>query len=128
MKHSPPVKTKKLGSPDRGSSLLEEYPMIDPAVRALVEYLEVSSAPPEATWPWHWFEEVSFSRWAAEEILNAILDHPTIPAEDTIFEFAMKMTAYKASSDGLASERIFSIAAEFAYECHQNITTREETP
>ena len=39
MKHLPPVKTKKLRSPDRGSSLLEGYWMNEGVVQALSEYL-----------------------------------------------------------------------------------------
>ena len=75
--------------------------MNDAAVRTIIEYLENSDAP-ELYWPQQWFEEVCFSRWAAEELINAILDHPMAPAEDTIEEFIIK--------------RIFSIAAETATE------------
>lgn len=87
----------------------------DMAVHALIEYLEESDTP-EVYWSQHWFEEISFSRWAAEELINAILDHPMVSAEDTIEEFAIKMTAYSSLSDGTDAGRIFSIAAKFAYE------------
>lgn len=116
MKHLPPVKAKKPRSPDRGSSLLEECPMNDIVVQALCEYLEESEEPDTLWWPEHWFVEVSTSRWIAGELINAILDHPMTPAEDTIEELAIKMTAYHADSDGTKAERIFSIAEKCLWE------------
>ena len=116
MKRSPPVKArKKLRSPDRGSSLLEGYWMNEVVVQALIEYLN-DSEEPDAFWPEHWFVEVSTSRWIAGELINAILDHPMTPAEDTMEELVIKMTAYHADSDGTNAERIFSIAERCLWE------------
>ena len=116
MKRSPPVKArKKLRSPDRGSSLLEGYWMNEVVVQALIEYLN-DSEEPDAFWPEHWFVEVSTSRWIARELINAILDHPMTPAEDTMEELAIKMTTYHADSDGTNAERIFSIAERCLWE------------
>ena len=116
MKRSPPVKArKKLRSPDRGSSLLEGYWMNEVVVQALIEYLN-DSEEPDAFWPEHWFVEVSTSRWIAGELINAILDHPMTPAEDTMEELAIKMTTYHADSDGTNAERKFSIAERCLWE------------
>ena len=116
MKRSPPVKArKKLRSPDRGSSLLEGYWMNEVVVQALIEYLN-DSEEPDAFWPVHWFVELSTSRWIAGELINAILDHPMTPAEDTMEELAIKMTTYHADSDGTNAERIFSIAERCLWE------------
>lgn len=87
----------------------------DTAIQAFIEYLEESDAP-EANWPRCRFEEACFSRWAAGELIHAILDCPTVPAKNTIEEFAIKMTAYSSLSDGMYAGRIFSIAAQFAHE------------
>ena len=87
----------------------------DSAIYALIEFL-YETPEPEVYWPQHWFEEVSFTRWAAGELMEAILNHPTVPALDTIEEFALKMTAYWANSDGTDAEKIFKYAADFAYE------------
>jgi len=87
----------------------------DSVVEALVEFL-YETGEPEVYWPQHWFEEVSFTRWAAGELMGAIMDHPTVPAMDTIEAFALKMTAYQATSDGTDAEKIFKYAADFAYE------------
>lgn len=120
MRRSPPVKRKKMKSLNRGSSLSETPQMNDAVVQTIIEYLE-NSETPELYWPKHWFEEVCFSRWAAEELVNLILDHPLVPAEDTIYEFAVKMTAYAAVSDGKEAGRIFSIAEKFAWECLESV-------
>ena len=87
----------------------------DTAIYALIEFL-YETGEPEVCWPQHWFEEVSFTRWAAGELMEAIMNHPTVPAIDTIEEFAIKMTAYKAASDGTNAEKIFRYAADFAWE------------
>lgn len=86
------------------------------AVMALCEYLYQVEEP-----ELHWdqkdqFEEVCFARWAAGELINAIMDHPMVSAEDTIEEFAIKMTAYSALSHDTDAGRIFKIAANFAYD------------
>lgn len=120
MKHLPPVKKKqktKLRSPDRGSSLLEGEEMDnDIAVMSLAEFL-YETGEPEVYWPQHEFDEVSFNRWAAGELMEAIMDNPTVPAMDTIEEFAIKMTSYWASAgECTKAEKIFKYAADFAYE------------
>lgn len=119
MKHLPPVKMKqktKLRSPDRGSSLLEGEEMDnDIVLMSLAEFL-YETGEPEVYWPQHWFDEISFTRWAAGELMEAIMNHPTVPAMDTIEEFAIKMTSYWAGEDGTNAEKIFKYAADFAYE------------
>ena len=47
----------------------------DTAVQALLDYLNESDEP-EIYWPRHHFEESCFSRWAAWEMIEAIMDHP----------------------------------------------------
>lgn len=84
-------------------------------VMSLIEFLN-ETGEPEVHWPRHEFDEVSFSRWAAGELMEAIMDHPMVPAMDTIEEFAIKMLAYQASSKGTNAEKIFKYAADFTYE------------
>lgn len=62
----------------------------DTAVQALLDYLNESDEP-EIYWPRHHFEESCFSRWAAWEMIEAIMDHPMKDPEDVIEEFAIKM-------------------------------------
>ena len=60
----------------------------DAAVQALLDYLNESDEP-EIYWPRHHFEESCFSRWAACEMIEAIMDHPMKDPEDVIEEFAI---------------------------------------
>ena len=60
----------------------------DTAVQALLDYLNESDEP-EIYWPRHHFEESCFSRWAAWEMIEAIMDHPMKDPEDVIEEFAI---------------------------------------
>jgi len=115
MKHWPPVKAKKLRSPDRGSSLLEDAMSNDMAIHALIEFL-YETEEPQISWPDDEFEEVSFSRWTAGELIHAIMDHPMVSAKDTIEEFALKMYVFSCMENGRKAGRIFSIASKFAYE------------
>lgn len=100
----------------------------DMAVQALIEYLEESDEP-ELYWPQHQFEEVSFSRWAAGELIGAIMDHPLVSPEDTVEMFGLKMLYFAAISnntDDTDAERIFRIASDFAFECLDNFR-KEQT-
>lgn len=71
---------------------------------------------PEVYWPRHWFDEISFKRWAAVELAEAIMNRPAVPAMDTIEEFAIKMAAYQVSADGTNAEKVFKYAVNFACE------------
>lgn len=88
----------------------------DTVVQALIDYLNESDEP-EIYWPRHHFEESCFSRWAAWEMIEAILDHPFDDPEDVIEEFTMKMVIFSSIADGTDEGLIFSIAADFADEC-----------
>ena len=82
----------------------------DTAVQAFLDYLNESDEP-EIYWPRHHFEESCFSRWAAWEMIEAIMDHPMEDPEDVIEEFTMKMVIFSSIADGTDEGRIFSIAA-----------------
>lgn len=88
----------------------------DIAMQALLDYLRESDEP-KIFWTQRHFEESCFSRWAAAELIEAILDHPFDDPEDIIEQFALKMIFYSAVADGTDEGRIFSIAADFADEC-----------
>lgn len=90
--------------------------MNDREIQAILDYLRLYPDPPSIDWSQHEFEEVSFSAWATGEILNAIMDHPFVPAKETIENFELKMTFYALASDGHQSSQIFSIAAQTARE------------
>lgn len=88
----------------------------DNAVQALLNYLEKSNEP-DIFLSRHDFEELCFSRWAASELIEAIMDHPFHDPEDVIDEFAVKMAYFSYVADGTDEGLIFSIACDFADEC-----------
>ena len=124
MKRLPPVKMKrkKVRSPDRGSLLLQEpLFMNERALMAIMSVLEGFTEPPRSDWPQHEAEEFTFSRWAVEEMLNQVWDHPWTLASDTIEQFALKLKVYAITSKTEKQRRIFDIAAETAWELLDDI-------
>ena len=55
-------------------------------IRVLIEYIE-DIGEPNSNWPTHDFEKVSYSRWAAEQILATILAHPEWTPMRSVEEF-----------------------------------------
>jgi len=96
--------------------------MNDRAIQVILNYLEKDSEPPQLWMGKRDFEELSFSRWAADELLNAIWDKPLVPAEDTVEAFAIKMELYAMFAERQSASRIFSIAARTAEELLEVIT------
>lgn len=96
--------------------------MNDRAIQVILNYLEKDSQPPELWMGKREFEELSFSRWTAEELLNAIWDRPFTPAEDTIEAFEIKMKLYALLAEQRSASRIFSVAAQTAEELLEVIT------
>lgn len=115
MKRLPLVKTK-MKSPDKGSSLFEEQFMNERALMTIMKYLDDYDEPPGLDWPQQEIEEVTFTKWALEEILNLVWDHPWTPASETIEAFAVKLECYSLLTDREQQARIFSIAAKAAWE------------
>lgn len=132
MKNLPPVKAKKrVRSPNRGSSLLEELNvpeglhMNEQALLSITKILDGYKEPPGIDWPKQEKEELSFTSWALEEILLLVWDHPWTLASETIEKFAMKMMAYMAMAVSEDQKRIFTVAAETAWELLDEIQLLE---
>lgn len=93
MKRLPPVSMEQLKarSPDWGSLLLQEpLSMNERAILFLMSVLNGFEEPPRSDWPQHEAEEVTFSRWALEELLQDVWDHPWTLASETLEKFASK--------------------------------------
>lgn len=86
-------------------------------IKALDDYME----PPRVDWTDHEKEEVTFSRWALEEILNLVWENPCTPASDIIEEFALKLEFWTLTAVNRDQKRIFGIAAETAWEFLEEI-------
>lgn len=59
-------------------------------------------------------EQITFSHWALDEILNLVWEHPFTLASDTIEDFALKLQIYAVVSVTQDQKRIFTIAANTA--------------
>lgn len=119
MKHLPPVRMERLEarSPDWGSLLLEEpLSMNERAIMFLMSVLNDLEDPPRSDWPRHEIEEVTFSRWALEELLQQVWDHPWTLASEITEKFAMKMDIYAQTCITEDQRRIFRIASETVWE------------
>ena len=127
MSDLPPLQVKKLKSPNWGSSLFEEeLHMNERALMVIVSCIDGYSEPINLDWPQDDIEEVVFSKWAAEELLNLVWDHPWTLASETIEAFALKMELYAAGSNSEQQHRIFSIAAKIAWELRDYIVEEVE--
>lgn len=119
MKRLPPVSMEQLKarSPDWGSLLLQEpLSMNERAILFLMSVLNGFEESPRSDWPQHEAEEVTFSRWALEELLQDVWDHPWTLASETLEKFASKMELFSETCNTDAQHRIFKIAAETVWE------------
>jgi hypothetical protein len=78
-------------------------------ISAILEYMN-DMKEPGPHWPKYWFNLRSYSRWAAMEILEAIMDNPLIPAMETVQEFMTKMTTCACCTEDNDIKSIFYIA------------------
>ena len=65
--------------------------MNDEAITMILKYLEECLFEPKRNWPRSEFDRRSYSRWAVNEILELLMDHPFTPADIVIDEFIIKM-------------------------------------
>lgn len=129
MKHLPPVKMEqmKAKSPDRGSLLLQEpLSMNERVIMFLMSVLDGLEDPPRSDWPQHEIEEVTFSRWALEELLQQVWDHPWTLASETTEQLAMKMDIYAQTCATEDQHRIFRIASDTIWEFLSEIEELEK--
>lgn len=70
---------------------------------------------PQRSWDKHWFKEVSYQRWAGNELLNRVREKPEQDPVAIISDFAIKARnfAIKDHSDK-GDRQIFDIAYEMA--------------
>lgn len=125
------VKAKKrVRSPNRGSSLfygdMGLGNMNERALLAIVAALDEYEETPRLDWPDHEKEEITFTRWALEEILNLVWDHPWTLASETIEHFGLIMMQFSSTSVTRDQKRIFSIAADTAFDFLEDIKEVEE--
>lgn len=86
------------------------------AAMTIMRYIEEYLFEPEWSWPQAEFYRRTYSRWAAYEILELVLDHPFIPADVVIDEFMLKMLYLSHTAENVNNSIMFSIAADAADE------------
>ncbi|MCM1090083.1 MAG: hypothetical protein NC413_04515 [Muribaculum sp.] len=70
---------------------------------------------PQRNWDKHWFKEVSYQRWAGNELLNRVRRNPDKDPIDVISDFVIKTREFSSKDHGDKEDRqIFSVAYEMA--------------
>lgn len=72
------------------------------------------------------YEEIVFSNWALEEILQFVWDHPWTPASETVLDFALRMIVCAKKASTNEQKRIFRVAEGVAWELLEAIKEVEE--
>lgn len=84
------------------------------AAQAIIDYIAEYLFEPDANWPKSWFNQRTYSRWAANEILELIIDNPLTSPMIIIDEFLVKMSYYSCVSENQNVNIIFSTAVDTA--------------
>lgn len=90
----------------------------------IVDWL--SGEEPDRDWPVEEYEEVVYSRWTFEEILQLILDHPLELASTMALRFCTEMIQCMENASTDEQKRIFRIAAQSAWEALESIEEVEK--
>lgn len=84
------------------------------AVETVMTCLDENLFEPAYSWPDISFEERSYSRWAANEIWERLMDRPHDNPDDILHEFMVQMYFLSEMTNDPKKRRIFTIAAETA--------------
>ena len=84
------------------------------AISLVQECLNENLFEPSYFWPDQSFEERSYSRWAACEIWERLLDRPREDPDLIVANFMFEMALFANSTDDSTKKRIFSIARDTA--------------
>lgn len=90
--------------------------MCDAAVSIALKYIDQHLFSPSFSWSKYEFEKRTYSRWAAYEIINRIMDKPFDMPSCIIEEFMTEMSMYACYGKDKHRSWIFQVAAETAEE------------
>lgn len=88
--------------------------MNDEVIQKIMNYANEHLFEPGANWPKSAIMERSYKRWAVDEILLAIMDHPMIEAGLIIEGFIIKMEFFLHMSEDSTNNYIFQVAENTA--------------
>ena len=86
--------------------------MNEQAIEAIEEFYYDSLFEPNRKWPKEEFDRRVYSRWAAQEILERIIECPVLPAQEIVQRFIDEMKGYLELDLNKQMEFIFSTALE----------------
>lgn len=116
MRHLPKETMKTKRSPNKGSFFLvwEQVLMNDEVIQKIMNYTNDHLFEPGENWPKSAIMERSYERWAVDEILLAIMDHPMTEADLVIEGFILKMELFLHMSEEPTNNYIFQVAENTA--------------
>lgn len=88
--------------------------MNETAIQKIQQALEENLFEPNKGWSDYIFEERSYARWAAYEIMNRIMDRPYDDPEIIVEEFALMIAKLGSETRVSTKRRIFLIAYQTA--------------
>lgn len=88
--------------------------MHDEAIQKILKYEEEFLFEPGSHWPKPQIQERAYARWAVEEILLAIMDHPFTDPDTIVEGFIIKMEFFLHISENTTANSIFTIAENTA--------------
>lgn len=88
--------------------------MNESTVLAVMRYVDRYLFVPSWAWPRRHFYERSYARWAADELIRRLLEHPFSYPEDIIEIFAIEMDCFSRFKEESGQNDIFRIANETA--------------
>lgn len=88
--------------------------MYDKSVNLILDYIEYSIGAIDDIWPEHMFEYRANERWAANEILERVIDSPFDDPELIVEEFFLEMLLYESQTIMEKKKKLFSIAKNTA--------------
>lgn len=88
--------------------------MNDEIIQKILNYANEHLFEPGGNWPKSAIMERSYEKWAVDEILLAIMDHPMTEADLVIEGFILKMELFLHISDEPTNNYIFQVAENTA--------------
>lgn len=88
--------------------------MNDEAIQKIISYTNEYLFEPRSNWSKQAIMERSYERWAVDEILLTIMDHPLTEADFVIEGFILKMEFFLHMSGNQANNLIFQVAENTA--------------
>lgn len=90
--------------------------MNEEAINAILRYTDDSLIEPHGGRPELYFKYASYSRWAANEILNRLMDNPTRDPDDILEGFILEMYYYTSFLDESSDACFIFTTAKYAAE------------